>query len=382
MPVKKKPPPGIAPLKEAKADEEVKIKSASHVEVKRAGSSGKVYSVTSEGVGKYRFEDLKRIDGERLGEGAQGRVNLYRHEPTGEMLALKVSPLSSSMSRSGLESELGHVLGMETHPNIVASHDVYFRDAHLMILMEYCSNGSLTGLLDHLRPLGTHIPMATLAYMTAQVVKGLHHLHSKNVLHRDMKPSNILINKDGVVKICDFGVSKVLNGEKITHTAVGASAYLSPERVRGEGYFMPSDVWALGVTIAELALGDYPWKQKRMDVIALSDMLANGRAVIEWPSTGNYSEELKDFVARCLNSNPQERATIEQLLAHPFVSKSEDNRESMLKWLAVVQAGPGSSSSSSGATDWRKMKDSKGRVFYFNKATGVKTWDHPTKKSG
>ena len=364
----KKFPPGMAPLQRTEKEEDVKVKSSTHVEVKRSGSSD-VYSVTSEGFGKYNYNDLRQQDG-KLGEGAQGAVTLYLHEPTGEMVAMKVCALSSSMSLSGLESELGHVMRMENHNNVVASHDVYFRDSYLHILMEYCSKGSLEQLLEQLRPTSTRIPIATLQYITSEVVNGLHHLHSNKIIHRDMKPSNILINKDGVVKICDFGVSKMIsNEEKLTHTAVGASAYLSPERVRGEGYFMPSDVWALGVTIAELALGDYPWKEMRKEVIDLSDMLANGRATVEWPE--EYTEDLKDFVTKCLNPSPQGRATIDQLLVHPFITSSTGTSEAMLRWMALFRS-PASSASSKSLSDWRKAKDQKGRVFYVNKKTNEK----------
>ena len=315
-------------------------------------------------MGRYPFEDIS-LDQKPLGRGNQATVQLCEYKPTGEKLAMKVCTFNTNINKSGLVSDIAHVLAVENHPNVVASHDVYFRDGSLMILMEYCSNGSLGELLDRGPRPKLKIPTDILSSMTAQVVNGLHHLHSKRILHRDMKPSNILINKDGVVKICDFGVSKTITEENLAHTAVGSTAYLSPERVRGEGYFMPSDVWALGVTIAELALGDYPWKN-RVDMMAeLCEMLASGRATVEWPASGDYSDELKAFVAQCLIPNPKERATTEQLLSHPFVLLAKDKDVKLSEWLNPKRP-------SSAKSPWRKAKCPQGRIFYVNQLTGEK----------
>eukprot|EP01061_Rhynchopus_euleeides_P004033 TRINITY_DN1335_c0_g2_i1.p1 TRINITY_DN1335_c0_g2~~TRINITY_DN1335_c0_g2_i1.p1 ORF type:complete len:414 (+),score=141.04 TRINITY_DN1335_c0_g2_i1:150-1391(+) len=371
---KKLPPPGIAPLKKEASykDPVVDFKANGDIEVKLLGPDAQLitYLITKSGMGRYPFEDLVR-EQKPLGMGNQASVQLCEFKPTGEKLAMKECPFSKDINKSGLVSDLAHVLAVENHPNVVASHDVYFRDGHLMILMEYCSNGSLAELLDRGPRPNMKIPTDMLSCITAQVVKGLHHLHSKKIIHRDMKPSNILINKDGVVKICDFGVSKTTTEEQLVHTAVGAKAYLSPERVRSEGYFMPSDVWALGVTIAELALGDYPWKNRVDMMTELCEMLASGRASIEWPATGDYSDELKDFVAQCLISNTKERATTEQLLRHPFLLLTEGKDVKLSEWLHPKRP------SSAKQSPWRKAKCPQGRVFYINTITNEKQWTRP-----
>ena len=367
------------------AAQDVNVRSESLVEVKKRASGHGVYSISSDGVGKYAFDELRQKESGQLGRGAQARVQLYEHTPTGELLAMKIVSFGPSMSTSGLESDLQHVVTMETHPNIVQSLDVYFRDGMLMILMEYCSRGSLGDLLERIRRKNVFIPDAVLASMTKQVVQGLVHLHSMNMIHRDLKPSNILVDGSGVVKICDFGVSRIVSTEKMVHTAVGASAYLSPERVRGEGYFQPSDVWALGVTVAELALGDYPWKEFRHNPIALSELLSDNRASINWPSGGDHSDALKSFVEKCLEHDPKERATMEELLTHPFLNDVGGNEESsavVVAWLDVHDAPIAKKPSAATLQGWRKCVDSKGRVFYHNKLTGEKVCTNLSREGG
>eukprot|EP01059_Diplonema_ambulator_P010322 TRINITY_DN2031_c1_g1_i2.p1 TRINITY_DN2031_c1_g1~~TRINITY_DN2031_c1_g1_i2.p1 ORF type:complete len:309 (+),score=46.49 TRINITY_DN2031_c1_g1_i2:491-1417(+) len=276
------------------------------------------------------------------------------------------------MNTHGLRSDLAHVLSIEKHENVVTSLDAYFREGHLMILMEYCSNGNLSMLLDSGPRPNLKIPMDVLSTITHQIVTGLHHLHQKRIIHRDLKPSNILINKDGIVKICDFGVSRQITGGKLAHTAVGARAYLSPERVRGEGYGQAADIWALGVTIAELALGEHPWVGSKgcndSMLLLTTEMLAAGDAKVEWPATDDYAEELKDFVTQCLVPTVDARPTTERLLSHPFVKMGQ--ADSLTKWLSLRNPNV-----------WKKAKDKQGRSFFLNTLTGEKQWHRPTTSS-
>jgi mitogen-activated protein kinase kinase 1 len=141
------------------------------------------------------------------------------------------------------------------HPSIVACHGVFYELGMFKIIMEYCDAGSL---LDVMR-LGDHtIPADALAGMMLQVLEAMAYLHTeKRVIHRDVKPGNILLNRQGQCKLADFGVcSKPRDTRDSTcATWVGTVTYMSPERIKGNSYSFSADVWALGVIVVEATLG-------------------------------------------------------------------------------------------------------------------------------
>eukprot|EP01064_Diplonema_japonicum_P036840 TRINITY_DN8449_c0_g1_i2.p1 TRINITY_DN8449_c0_g1~~TRINITY_DN8449_c0_g1_i2.p1 ORF type:complete len:400 (+),score=61.13 TRINITY_DN8449_c0_g1_i2:106-1305(+) len=361
---RRKPPPGVAGLAPSPEEKkEVHFKSPNLVEV-QTGKGEEVYSLSSQGLkGTHKFEDLILFEDSPIGSGSQAKVVLAQHKTTNEKFAMKQASFRQDMSTNGLRSDLAHVLSIEKHPNLVTSLDAYFREGYIMILMEYCSMGNLSKLLYSGPRSDLKIPMTVLSVITRQIVTGLRHLHKKGVIHRDMKPSNVLINQEGIVKICDFGVSKQITGNKLTHTAVGAKMYLSPERVRGEGYGQATDIWALGVTVAELALGEHPWEGK--NDLTLADMLASCKVDVEWPATDEICPELKDFVAMCMVGPVDGRPTAESLLEHPFVKMGHEN--ALTEWLSIRFPSV-----------WKKAKDKQGRVFFLNSMTGEKAWLCPT----
>ena len=113
------------------------------------------------------------------------------------------------------------------------------------------------------------IPEAILGQIVVSIVKGLQHLWTQKIMHRDLKPSNILVNTQGRVKLCDFGVSVQLI-DSIARTYIGTSAYMAPERLRGENYRMRAEVWSLGVLTFELVSGTFPYKSARDSASSVS----------------------------------------------------------------------------------------------------------------
>merc|ERR1719229_1174913 len=120
------------------------------------------------------------------------------------------------------------------------------------VALEYMDYGSLADV----KRKSQIIPETVLALMLMQILEGLKILHLSSVIHRDVKPENILVNSHGFVKVTDFGISKKLGEEReFLDTFVGTQIYMSPERVLGEGYSFPVDIWSLGLCVYELATG-------------------------------------------------------------------------------------------------------------------------------
>eukprot|EP01062_Namystynia_karyoxenos_P032417 TRINITY_DN23902_c0_g1_i1.p1 TRINITY_DN23902_c0_g1~~TRINITY_DN23902_c0_g1_i1.p1 ORF type:complete len:486 (+),score=112.96 TRINITY_DN23902_c0_g1_i1:218-1459(+) len=365
------PPPGVGPLgglTPIRDEERVyDVQGEGRLEVQ--ADEGRRYTVTEQGLTQlYQFEDLKM--GKEIGKGSQANVRLCKHRQSGELFAIKVVSFGPDLNTHGLQQELGQVAQMSPHPNLVRSFDAYFREGHMFILMEYMHHGSLAHLLDQGGPERKgrpylQIPDLELSHIMIQVIDGLNSLHSRDILHRDLKPSNILANAKGVIKICDFGVSRMVHSQQMAQTAVGARAYLSPERVRGEEYTKPADVWALGLCCAELAMGDFPWRH--LTVFNLCDMISGNKARVEWGSHP-AGEQLRDFVGACMEQEASDRASCNQLRDHDFIVKYTAQPVDLAEYLEKIHNRP---------SPWRARQDAKGRTFYHNPETGQKQWEKP-----
>jgi serine/threonine protein kinase len=208
-------------------------------------------------------------------------------------------------------------------------------------------------------------PEHILGRISQNVLKGLCYLREKHqIIHRDVKPSNILVNSRGEIKICDFGVSGQLI-DSMANSFVGTRSYMSPERLQGTNYKVESDIWSLGLSLVELALGRYPIPPpdpKELKAIfgaaySESDQVPSlspnnkafpasdsrqsifeslARIVCDPPPTvpeGVFTPEFKHFIDSCLKKNPQERANLKSLMEHPFIKRSETDNTDFGRWV-------------------------------------------------
>lgn len=306
-------------------------------------------------LGKIRWDDLKM--GHVIGEGSQAKVRKVKHRPTGIIYALKIITLGKQVTKRTLQQELSRVFTATNHPNVVASADAFYIEGALKILMEYMDLGTLQEVLKQIGP----IPEPALKCITKQILQGLATLHASDIVHRDIKPSNLLINSSGMVKISDFGVSTFLNTvNPFAVTLIGSTAYMSPERVQALPYDAKSDIWSVGLTVAQCALGVFPFftdKQtsdpatnqnpfeRKVNMFDLAAMIAESRAVVnfdtllaqvtkfypQWP-TPTLSNHLKDFVQGCMSLQPADRSSCQELLQHPFITSASDDFD-LKRWL-------------------------------------------------
>ncbi|KAM9070558.1 dual specificity mitogen-activated protein kinase kinase 5 isoform 6-T6 [Sarcophilus harrisii] len=220
------------------------------------------------------------------------------HVPSGKILAVKVILLDITLElQKQIMSEL-EILYKCDSSYIIGFYGAFFVENRISICTEFMDGGSL----DVYRKIPEHV----LGRIAVAVVKGLTYLWSLKILHRDVKPSNMLVNTRGQVKLCDFGVSTQLVNS-IAKTYVGTNAYMAPERISGEQYGIHSDVWSLGISFME----DSP-------VLPV----------------GEFSEPFVHFITQCMKKQPKERPAPEDLMGHPFIMQYNDgNAEVVSMWV-------------------------------------------------
>nr|XP_060477011.1 dual specificity mitogen-activated protein kinase kinase 5 isoform X5 [Panthera onca] len=240
--------------------------------------------------GQMNEQDIRYRD--TLGHGNGGTVYKAYHVPSGKILAVKVILLDITLElQKQIMSEL-EILYKCDSSYIIGFYGAFFVENRISICTEFMDGGSL----DVYRKIPEHV----LGRIAIAVVKGLTYLWSLKILHRDVKPSNMLVNTRGQVKLCDFGVSTQLVNS-IAKTYVGTNAYMAPERISGEQYGIHSDVWSLGISFMELALGRFPYPQD-------SPVLP----------VGEFSEPFVHFITQCMRKQPKERPAPEDLMERPM----------------------------------------------------------------
>jgi mitogen-activated protein kinase kinase len=228
------------------------------------------------------------------------------------------------------------ILHRAVHDSIVEFYGAFFIESCVYYCMEYMDAGSLDKLY------GVGVPEPVLGRVVSFMVKGLKFLKDEmQIIHRgmcdasppirlvhrtvftlDVKPTNVLLNKKGDVKLCDFGVSGQLE-KSLAKTNIGCQSYMAPERIKGESqnalstYSVSSDVWSVGLATLEVAIGKYPYPPE-----TYSNVFAQLTAIVhgdppELPVT--YSESARDWVNRCLVKRPEGRASYAELLVGYFI---------------------------------------------------------------
>uniref|UniRef100_A0A6B2L6H8 non-specific serine/threonine protein kinase n=1 Tax=Arcella intermedia TaxID=1963864 RepID=A0A6B2L6H8_9EUKA len=251
---------------------------------------------------------------EIIGEGSFGTVILCRHIKKKKNYAIKIIDFTRNISEEDIEAELAEldVYREADSPFIVKFFGVYEKDTSLLIAMEFCSGGSITDVYEFGGPLNEK----QIASITYCVVKGLEHLHSKNITHRDIKGGNILLTQAGVAKLTDFGVSKIQEKGTKMQTVVGSPYWMAPEVISIGSYDNLADIWSLGITCIEMAESGPPrGEQHPMRVLRMIPSLP--APTLKEPQ--KWSKEFNDFLGKCLQTKAQNRASCKELLKHPFL---------------------------------------------------------------
>ncbi|KAJ1532197.1 hypothetical protein ONE63_000817 [Megalurothrips usitatus] len=315
-------------------------------------------------IGELTDDDLEKLG--ELGAGNGGVVMKVRHKKSGYIMARKLIHLEVKPAiKKQIIREL-KVLHQCNFPHIVGFYGAFYSDGEISICMEYMDGGSLDLILKK----AGRIPEPILGSITLAVLKGLSYLRDKHaIMHRDVKPSNILVNSAGEIKICDFGVSGQLI-DSMANSFVGTRSYMAPERLQGTHYSVQSDIWSLGLSLVEMAIGMYPIPPP--DALTLANIFgtvsgnceensgtppntntssgsssSNGPRpmaifelldyIVNEPPpklpAGLFSDDFKDFVERCLKKNPEERADLKSLMTHEWIKKAEQEKVEIASWV-------------------------------------------------
>jgi serine/threonine protein kinase len=193
-----------------------------------------------------------------LGEGGMGEVYIAIDEQTGQQLAVKILSRQLSAQPEAIERfrREAETLRQLDHPNIVKFVEAFEHQGQFVIVMEYLPGGSLHDLIKK-----GPLPIDRARRITLELCDALIRSHLLNIIHRDIKPENVLIDKDGRPKLADFGVARLQEGTRMTHTGtqVGTPYYMSPEAWEGQPLDAQADIWSLGVLFFEMLAGKVPF---------------------------------------------------------------------------------------------------------------------------
>jgi serine/threonine-protein kinase OSR1/STK39 len=266
--------------------------------------------------------------GSPIGFGAFGYVNVarvLRGRHKGERVAIKSIDLEQfpDSNLEEIRKEI-QIMRLSYHENVVSYHVCFLVDMNLWLVMPVLEGGSVANVIKTKFPCGIK-DESIIATILMKTLEGLSYFHMNNQIHRDIKAGNILVDSDGSVFISDFGVAAKLKEGKSAKTLVGSPCWIAPEVIDSErrhGYDFKADVWSLGITAIELAEGQPPLANyPAMKVI----MMVMHK---EPPSLGrmeHWSSEFRDFVNSCLQKDPADRPTAEQLLRKKFLRKARDS---------------------------------------------------------
>lgn len=259
--------------------------------------------------------------GRTLGKGSTGRVRLGKHAKTGMLAAIKIIPkLQGKHSLPyGIEREI-IIMKLISHPNIMGLYDVWENDSELYLVLEYVQGGEL---FDFIISNGKLSEAEAVKYFK-MIINGVSYCHKFNICHRDLKPENILMDKDGTIKIADFGMAALETNQRLLETSCGSPHYASPEIVTGKNYHgSPSDVWSCGVILFALLTGHLPFDDKSIRNLLLK--VQSGK--FHMPQS--LSMEAKDLIWCMLRVNPKHRIPIDRIMTHPLLLKYPSQQSQM-----------------------------------------------------
>ncbi|KAF9184623.1 signal transducing kinase of the PAK [Haplosporangium sp. Z 11] len=254
----------------------------------------------------------------KIGQGASGGVYTAYQVGTNLSVAIKQMNLEQQPKKDLIINEI-LVMKESSHKNIVNFIDSFLYHGDLWVVMEYMEGGSLTDVVTT-----NEMADPQIGAVCRETLLGLEHLHSKGVIHRDIKSDNVLLSLNGDIKLTDFGFcAQLKESQNKRTTMVGTPYWMAPEVVTRKEYGPKVDIWSLGIMAIEMLEGEPPYLNEN-PLRALYLIATNGTPTLQHPE--KVSVDFTDFLHRCLEVNPEKRPTATQLLKHPFITKAHSVR--------------------------------------------------------
>ncbi|NXW30495.1 STK10 kinase, partial [Phaetusa simplex] len=254
-----------------------------------------------------------------------GFVLQAKNKETGALAAAKVIETKSEDELEDYMVEI-EILATCDHRHIVKLLGAFYWDGKLWIMIEFCPGGAVDATMLEL---DRGLTEPQIQVICRQMLEALHYLHSKKIIHRDLKAGNVLLTQDGDIKLADFGVSaKNMKTLQKRDSFIGTPYWMAPEVVMCETmkdtpYDYKADIWSLGITLIEMAQIEPPHHELNPMRVLLK-IAKSDPPTLSCPS--KWSLEFRDFLKTALDKNPETRPSAAQLLEHPFVSKVTSNR--------------------------------------------------------
>ncbi|TID20805.1 Pkinase-domain-containing protein [Venturia nashicola] len=251
----------------------------------------------------------------KIGQGASGGVYTAIERESGRCVAIKQMNLEQQPKKDLIVNEI-LVMRESKHKNIVNFMDSYLVKGDLWVVMEFMEGGSLTDVVTY-----NMMTEGQIAAVCRETLHGLQHLHSKGVIHRDIKSDNVLLSLEGNIKLTDFGFcAQIDQAHTKRSTMVGTPYWMAPEVVTRKEYGRKIDIWSLGIMAIEMVEGEPPYLNES-PLRALFLIATNGTPQLKDPE--NLTETFHDFLNLALKVDPEKRASAHDLLMHPLIGMAD-----------------------------------------------------------
>lgn len=271
----------------------------------------------------------------KLGQGGFAKVFKVKRKKDGFVCALKFVEPKNDTERQIIVNEVGVMRMCADNQGVLKVIEAYDYKQRLWIFVELMDDA----LTSYVQTLHKSYSENIVKYVLRKSLEGLHYLHQRHIIHRDIKSDNLLMNAKGEVKLADFGYAVQLTEERAGRKSkVGTVCWMAPELIRGERqYTTKVDIWSFGIFAMEMADGDPPYISEPQGRVIFNIVKKDPP-----PIQKKWSANFQDFVKKCLIKDPATRWDAQQLLDHPFLVEGDSHQtefaESVKGFLALKQS--------------------------------------------